>query len=818
MYRVAKIAVDKAAFHFDKLFSYIIPEEMSEKAAEGMRVVVPFGSSNRKRQGIIVEICEETPDVPLKPISEILDKKPMVSKELIDLSEYLADTSYVTRYEAIKAMLPSGINYDFKFTYAYNKEFDLENVKLSDVEKSIVLYLKDKDNFESENRLVDEFNLNGVAILKKLVKVGALMSNESVKRRIGDKTLMMTRLAVSDDEAEVLMGKLTEKQKKVIEFLLNNGTAAVKEILYYTSVTKAVCDTLERKGILEYYSGDVYRSPYEGYGEIERATDIVLSEVQEKAYLGLKQQYNSGKFSVSLLFGITGSGKTQVYLKLISHVISEGRGVIALMPEISLTPQAVEKFRKYFGERVALLHSALSVGERIDEWKRVESGEADIVIGTRSAVFAPVKNLGLIIIDEEQETTYKSENSPRYHARDIAKVRCRYNNSLLLLASATPSVESRYFAEKGRYSLYCLNKRYGGAILPDVNIVDMKEEQCAGNISPISFELAEEMKYNLENGEQTLLLINRRGYNTIIKCSECGEAATCPNCSIALTYHRANERVMCHYCGYSEDAGGVCSKCGSKYVRYDGVGTQRLEEEIKSMFPSARVLRMDADTTMAKSSYANSFRDFSDGKYDIMLGTQMIAKGLDFPNVTLVGVISADSSLFGNDFRSYERTFSLLTQVIGRCGRADKKGRAIIQTYSPENRIIEYASNQDYNGFFENEIANRSVMLYPPYCDMCEVGFSGEKESEVITASGYFMGAFKKIAAEKYPKMPLRAYGPVASGILKVSNKYRYKIIIKCKNNTEFRAFMSEILKQTEGIKEFKNINVYIDGNFSGIV
>ena len=817
MYKVAKIAVDKAAFHFDKLFSYIIPDEI-ENAKEGMRVIVPFGAANRKRQGIIIEITTETPDTPLKPIGKLLDEKPILSKELIDLSGYLAETSFITRYDAIKAMLPTGINYDIKFSYIYNSEYKDENTEFSDVEKSIIDMLRKNGKYTDENRIVSELSLDGVAELRKLVKLGVLICNEDAKRRVGDKTLIMAKINVSEDEIEEILNRSTEKQRDVIEFLSQNGPASIKEITYYTAVTKSVCDTLEKKGIIEYYSGDVYRSPYKEYGNEANEEKKALSEEQQIAYDGMKIQFDSKQYGVALLFGVTGSGKTQVYLKLIEHALEEGKGVIALIPEISLTPQAVETFRKNFGDRIALLHSALSVGERIDEWKRVEQGEADIVIGARSAVFAPVKNLGLIIMDEEQEMTYKSESSPRYHARDIAKARCRYNDAMLLLSSATPSIESRYYAEKGKYHLYRLTKRYGSAILPEVSIVDMKDERSSGNISILSELLKNEIQYNIEHSEQTLLLINRRGYNTVVKCSECGETAMCPNCSIALTYHKANERLMCHYCGYSESISDICRKCGSKYIRYEGIGTQRLEEELKNMFPESNILRMDSDTTMTKSSYADSFRDFSNGKYDIMLGTQMIAKGLDFPNVTLVGVISADGALFGNDFRSYEHAFSLLTQVIGRCGRADKKGRAIIQTFSPDNRIIEYASEQKYEKFFDEEIANRSVMLYPPYCDMCEIGFSGEKESDVIRSSGIFMNVFKKNALENYPDIPLRAYGPVMSGVVKLSNKYRYKIIIKCRNNNKFRALIKDTLKETENIKEFRDVNVYVDGSFSGTV
>ena len=566
---------------------------------------------------------------------------------------------------------------------------------------------------------------------------------------------------------------------------------------------------LEKKGVLEFFEQEAFRRPYkDGVRRIDPES-IVLSAEQQTAFKGISALCDGEKGSTALLFGVTGSGKTQVFIKLIQREIAKGKQVILMVPEISLTPQMMNKFFAYFGDSVAVMHSALSAGERIDEWKRIASGKARIIVGTRSAVFAPAKELGLIIMDEEQEQSYKSDRSPRFHARDAAMFRSKKLGIPLLLASATPSIETFYKAKSGKIALFEMKERYGGAKLPDSVIVDMKEETLCGRTGVLSEALAEEIQYNLDNGQQSILLMNRRGYNTVARCAECGTVKECPRCNIPLIFHKANGRLMCHYCGHSEPAAVKCDACGSQYVMYSGCGTQKVEDQIQEQFPKARILRMDLDTTMAKFSHDRHFADFADGKYDIMVGTQMVAKGLDFPNVTLVGVLAADMSLYGGDYASYERTFGLLTQVIGRCGRAKLSGRAYIQTYSPEHSVIERSCAQDYRMFYEDEIINRKVMLYPPFCSMGSVLFSGTAEKTTREAAA----AFSKLLEEKVAKtgIPIRILGPTPSHIAKIADKWRWKLIVKYRPDNAFFETMGETLREFSKNKEFAKIEVMAD-------
>lgn len=512
-----------------------------------------------------------------------------------------------------------------------------------------------------------------------------------------------------------------------------------------------------------------------------------------------------------LLYGVTGSGKTQVYLKLIDAALKMNRDTIVLVPEISLTPQALGIFKRRYGCRVAVMHSGLSLGERNDEFKRADRGEAKIVIGTRSAVFAPLHNLGLIIIDEEQENTYKSERTPRYHAREVANFRCKYNKALLLLTSATPSLESYSNAVKGRYVLCEMNERYGEAHLPEVITVDMKQELKNGNKSPVSAKLKELLQETLDNDKQAILLINRRGYNTFIACNDCGHVITCPNCSISLTYHSYNNRLTCHYCGYTKRLDNHCPECGGDNIRYSGYGTQRIEDELAALFPEARLLRMDADTTSTKFSHDRLFTAFSEHQYDIMIGTQMVAKGLDFPDVTLVGVVNADNSLYDENYNSAEKSFDLITQVVGRSGRRDKKGRAVIQTINPYNETIEYAAHQDYKSFFNNEIELRRMMIYPPYCDIFSASFTGENENDVAFCAKDFFEILKEVNEQKQEKIII--LGPSPAKIAKINNCFRYRLFIKCKNSKNIRTVFNDVLKNVSKIKKYKEVLISFDMN-----
>lgn len=624
---------------------------------------------------------------------------------------------------------------------------------------------------------------------------------------IKDKSTKMIRL--SEDSTQPV--KLTPKQQSVYELLCDVGSAGVSEVCEFCSVGKGVLDNLVKYGICEYFEKEVYRTPYKNVSENGEMSPINLSEVQQNAFNTYLKMMDTG--GTGLLYGVTGSGKTQVYLKLIDEAISHGKDVIVLVPEISLTPQMLYIFHSRYGKKVAVMHSGLSIGERTDEYKRADRGEAKIIVGTRSAVFAPVHNLGLIVMDEEQEHTYKSERTPRYNTRDVANFRCRYNNALFLMTSATPSVESYSAAVKGKYVLCEINERYGDSKLPQIVTVDMKKEIAQGNKSPISKTLQSLIADNLVKHKQTILLINRRGYNTFIACNSCGHVITCPNCSISLTYHSYNNRLMCHYCGYSKPLDNVCPECGKNSIRYSGYGTQRIEDELERLFPDASVLRMDADTTSAKFSHQKLFDAFSRGDYDILIGTQMVAKGLDFPNVTLVGVVNADNSLYDESYLANERSFDLITQVVGRSGRRAEAGKAVIQTINPYNDVIEYASKQDYKSFFANEIQLRKLLTYPPFCDIYFISFICEDENKAALCAKSFFENLVELNKTDYVNEKLIVLGPSPSKISKLKNNYRYGLTLKCKNSKSVRKMLNDILKNIGKIKEYKSVSVSVDLN-----
>lgn len=610
-------------------------------------------------------------------------------------------------------------------------------------------------------------------------------------------------------ENENDLPKLTQKQKKVVDLLYDINTASVDEICEYCDVGVSVLKNLEKYGVVSIYNKEIYRNPYKNV-KAKAVSDIELSPQQNKAYETYRDMLLSGGGS-GLLYGVTGSGKTQVYLKLIDTALQYNKDVIVLVPEISLTPQALSIFHNRYGDKVAVLHSGLSYGERYDEYKRADRGEAKIVIGTRSAVFAPLHSLGLIIMDEEQENTYKSERTPKYNTKDVALFRCKYNKALFLMTSATPSLEAYSNALAGKYVLCELNERYGDAKLPQVITVDMKQEMKNGNKSPISSKLRELITQTIDNGKQAILLINRRGYNTFIACNDCGHVITCPNCSISLTYHSSNNRLVCHYCGYTKALDNVCPQCQSENIRYSGYGTQKIEDELSFLFPNARILRMDADTTSTKFSHEKLFNAFANHEYDILIGTQMVAKGLDFDDVTLVGVVNADNSLYDESYNSAERCFDLITQVVGRSGRRDGDGKAVIQTINPYNQTLEFAACQDYKSFYENEIELRKLLTYPPYCDIISASFIGQNENSVALCAKKFFELLK-IENEKY-KEKIIVLGPSAAKIAKLNNSYRYRLSVKCKNSKNIRNMFNVIQKNISKIKEYKGVSVSLDLN-----
>lgn len=626
--------------------------------------------------------------------------------------------------------------------------------------------------------------------------------------KIGDKNTKMVRLC----ENEAPVKKLTPKQQTVLNLLYDVGAAQLNEICEFCSVGKSVVDNLVKYGVCEYYEKEIYRNPYSNITSDSKKEEIILSNAQQKAFDAYNAMLHS-KGGTGLLFGVTGSGKTQVYLRLIDEAVAMDKDVIVLVPEISLTPQMLSIFHKRYGKQVAVFHSGLSLGERNDEYKRAFRGDAKIVIGTRSAVFAPLQNIGLIIMDEEQEHTYKSERTPRYQTREIAKFRSKYNNALFLMTSATPSVESYSAALSGKYTLCEMTERYGDSKLPKVITVDMKQEIKNGNKSPISETLREMIKDNLERKKQTILLINRRGYNTFIACNSCGHVITCPNCSISLTYHSYNNLLMCHYCGFAKPLDNICPECGQNSIRYSGYGTQRIEDELLRLFPEARVLRMDADTTSKKFSHQKLFDSFSNGEYDILIGTQMVAKGLDFPNVTLVGVVNADNSLYDENYTAQEKSFDLITQVVGRSGRRNENGYAVIQTINPYNEVIKYASKQDYHSFYENEIALRKLLTYPPFCDIYSVSFISEDENNAALCAKAFFEFLVKLNKEEYSSEKIIVLGPSTAKISKLNNEYRYRLAVKCKNSKIVRKMLNDILNRLSKIKEYSGVSVSVDLN-----
>lgn len=809
---VAKVAVENTVYHFDKAFDYLVPPEFSENAQPGCRVMVPFGASNSRRQGMILALEQSDSSDKIKPLLAVLDKAPLLSNEAVQMVFWLKDHYFCTLFDAVRLLLPTGINLKVKTLYAVSHYPEPEELEaLSPTERQVLSYLAGQKRPVEREKLLNALGLDSNSpVPEQLCRKNLLLKNSDTVRVIADATMKMVRLTDCEEVAQP--PKLSPKQKSVYQILKDIGSASVKELCYFTGTTPAVADKLVAKGLAEYYEVEVYRNPY-SVKESACDRELVLSQEQQKAYNSLCRQYHSGEGGVSLLYGITGSGKTSVFMRLIDEVRSEGRGVIVMVPEISLTPQTISLFHQRYGSCVAVFHSGLTLAERLDEWKRVRNGEASIAVGTRSAVFAPFQNLGLIVMDEEQESTYKSESSPRYHARDVARFRCAYHKALLVLCSATPSVESFYSAQSGKYSLNTLCARYGTAQLPEVSVVDMNQEMERGNVSLFSAELTDALNENLQDGKQSIVLLNRRGYHTFASCKACGYVLTCPNCSISLTYHSANNRLMCHYCGYSVPFTKECPECHESSVHYAGFGTQRAEEQLQQLFPQARVLRLDTDSTMSRFSYDKKLRLFSEGKYDMIVGTQMVAKGLDFENVTLVGVLSADQTLYGDDFRSYERAFDLLTQVVGRSGRGKYTGRAIIQTYTPENEVFRLASEQNYPEFYRGEIAIRKMMLYPPFSDICLIGFVGQNEDRVSSASMAFLRMLSELAKREYSSQPMRVLSPTPAAISKVSNKYRYKIIIKCRNNRGFREMISRLLVQFSAERQYSNVTVYVDMN-----
>ena len=751
MPKTVGVAVSNATFHFDKLYTYAVMPDQQDTVRLGSMVLVPFGRGSRARMGVVLACDAEPESAKLKFLFDVAPASACLTPELLRLVHFLKERTFCTYYEAVKAVIPYGAQY-----------------KPTVAEDGVTPVLQ-----------------------KQLVR-----HTENVYKLVG-----------------TLPPKPRPTAKQLAAVALLAGGERTLSALEEKGISRAVLDNLCAKGVLE--CSKVNKS-IDLYSSIPLKNEpILLTEEQQAAYDALLPGLEDAAPHSALLYGVTGSGKTLVFLKLIEHCLQMGRRALVLVPEISLTPQMILRLKSQFGKRVAVQHSALNHTERLLQWQMIQDGGADIVVGTRSAIFSPLENIGLVIIDEEQEHTYRSESAPRYSAHEVARQRAAENGALLLLASATPSTESYYAAQHGRTQLVRLTKRYGGNPLPKVQIVDMRAELASGNPREISLAMEDAIRHNLEAGKQTILLLNRRGYQTVAQCEDCREVLKCQKCSVPMVYHKSAHKLLCHYCGSQLDPPPArCPACGGK-LQYRGFGTQKAEEELAKLFPEARVLRMDQDTTAAKDAHEKLLAKFARHEYDIMVGTQMVAKGLDFENVTLVGVLGIDSLLFAQGFRAYETVFSLVTQVVGRSGRAKDPGFAIIQTTDPDNPVLNLAAAQDYDAFFEQEIAYRKLGLYPPFCGLCVVGFAGPKESEVARASARFAALLGRQAA-KQPDLPLRVLGPTPGSIEKINDFYRYKLTVKCRNDRRFRNLIRETLTLYEQEKLPGKATVVVDLHSDG--
>ncbi len=808
----ARVALDAAAFGYDQLYSYAVGAPLAETLRPGMRAAVPFGMGNRRRIAMVLSVSREpAPEgITLKPVAALLDAEPVLTAELLMLVEWLHAHTFCTWYDAVRAVLPGGMQ--LRLEERYVPLDPPVGVSLTQQEQNLLHMLKMAKSVQERDALLqNEGDAEKQKLTASLVQKGCLLAVSEGKQLVGDSTKRMVRLSAAFLSDETAF-RPTPKQTAAVNVLREHEALAVKECAYLAGVTEVVVNNLVKAGIAEFYTAELLRVPRDAQATVS-PEDTVLSAQQQAAYDAAAEQILAGKAAAFLLYGVTGSGKTAVFEQLIALTLKQKRQVLLLIPEISLTPQVVQYFQSRFGNKVALIHSGLSLRQRFDTDKLIRRGEISIVIGTRSAVFAPLPDIGLIILDEEGEHSYKSEQSPRYHAAEVARARAKYHNAVLMLASATPSLESRYLAERGVYRLLTMTQRYNQAPLPQVTIVDMNEERMNGNGGPFSETLATALYDNLQRGEQSILLLNRRGYHTLLQCTKCYEPVYCPNCSVPMTYHKTNGSLLCHYCGHVQPPVTKCPKCGNDRLRQMGFGTQKLEEELQALLPDARILRMDADTTMTRTAYETGFRAFANHEYDILCGTQMIGKGLDFPNVTLVGVVSVDKALFAGDYRSYERTFSLVTQVVGRGGRGKTPGRAVLQTYMPEHYVLNLAAQQDYDRFYAEELAMRRALMFPPVCDLCVIGFAGVFEEKVRIAADRFTEILRDTANRMQLRLPLRVLGPVEAGYGRLNGKYRRRLLLKCKNTAEMRRFIRSLLEQAYADKAFSGISVFADMN-----
>lgn len=811
---IGKIAVSAANFAIDKPYSYAIPETM--QLSPGQRVMVPFGRGNRRCEGVVLSV-EETDGQGLKAVEQVLDEAPLLSETMLRLAAFLRERYFCTFYDAVRSMLPAGLLFREKNIFYLTADTTWKDKPSKQPEAMKILSQLDALGGQGEESALRELIEDEDAFrsaMQYLLRKKWISGKTSFLRKTGDKTEKIATLASSSEEAMEFAShrpRSATMQRSVLELMCSIGSVSVKELCYYTGASAETVKRLEKLGYLTLTEKPVFRCR-----EIRPAAlsgPLVLNEEQQTAFEGLQEQMHEEKPGVALLYGVTGSGKTSVYLKLIERCLEMGKSALLLVPEIGLTPQLLSLVAAYFGSRVAVQHSSLSAGERNDQWKRIASGEARVIVGTRSAVFAPSSQLGLIIMDEEQEHSYKSENAPRYAAKEVAIWRGDREGALVVLGSATPSIETMYRAKNGDYRLYTLQQRYNGRSLPAVQIVDMREEIKYGNDLSYSLPLQEAICRTCEAGKQSILFLNRRGNSRALICVDCGKAPECPRCSARLTYHSANERLMCHYCGYSSPVPLRCPECGGPLKRV-GVGTQKAQLELEGLYPDMEVARMDADTVNAVNTHEKILEHFQNDHVPVLIGTQMVAKGLNLPDVTLVGVLDADRELYSGSYRAAETTFNMLTQVVGRAGRGNTSGQAMIQTMVPEHQVIRLAAKQDYDGFYELEIQMRQIQQCPPFGDLVSVTFIGQEEARVLHGAAKFRDSLQACMAQPaYGAESCRCLGPAPCPVPKINYNYRYRLTLRCRMTKQLRLLLAHMLRQFMLDKQNRGVSAFVDVN-----
>ena len=813
---IAKIAVSAATFAIDKPYSYRIPEGLDLRP--GHRCVVPFGRGNRRSEGVVLSVEAGNEDG-LKTVERCLDEAPVLTEYMLRLAAFVRERYFCTFYDAIRAMLPAGLWFQTKQTVSLTEDRSWKEKDLKKEHAQAILSLLEDLGGQSDEAALKAAVPEEEALqeaMQYLLHKKWISAQADYARRTGDKTERIAALASSPEEALEYAShrpKSAAMQKAVLELMCSVGSVSVKELCYFTGASAATVNRLEKLGYLTLSERPVLRCR-----EIKPAQldgPLVLNEDQTAAFEGLEMQRKSEAPGVALLYGVTGSGKTSVYIKLIQNCLDDGKSAMLLVPEIALTPQLLGLLAAYFGDSVAVLHSSLSAGERYDQWKRVRSGEAKVVVGTRSAVFAPCCQLSLIILDEEQEHSYKSENSPRYAAKEVAIWRGAKEKALVLLGSATPSVETMYRAKTGAYKLYRLKERFGGRPLPQVDIVDMREEMKLGNDLSFSVPLREAVLDTWQAGKQTILLLNRRGNSRALVCVDCRETPECPRCDLRLTYHSANNRLLCHHCGFSQPVPDRCPKCGGP-LKTIGTGTQKVQQELNMLFPEMEIDRMDADTVSVVNTHEKILDHFKNEKVPVLIGTQMVAKGLNLPDVTLVGVLDADLSLYTDSYRAAETTFNMLTQVVGRAGRGDAPGRAVIQTQVPKHEVIRLAAAQDYDGFYDLEIRLRRMQNVPPFGDLVTVTFTGQEETAVLRGAAKFRDSL--LACLRQPGFEAETctvLGPAPCAVPKINYHFRYRLTLRCHMTKNLRNLTASLLRQfaqdklNRGVSAFADVNGY---------